>query len=92
MRFGRRPLRNRSQVHRCVFVVINFSFYIPGIRVQVGERTEDFQQIIDFQSFEIDLTRQPTNKDRSCTTEPGNVTNWSEESPLRVTTQNVLTS
>ena len=52
MRFGRRPLRNRSQVHRCVFVVINFSFYIPGIRVQVGERTEDFQQIIDFQSFE----------------------------------------
>ena len=76
----------------CVFVVINVSFYIPGIRVQVGERTEDFQQIIDFQSFEIDLTRQPTNKDRSCTTEPGNVTNWSEESPLRVTTQNVLTS
>ena len=28
------------------------TFYIPGIRVQVGERTEDFQQIIDFQSFE----------------------------------------
>ena len=36
----------------CVFVVTNVSFYIPGIRVQVGERTEDFQQIIDFQSFE----------------------------------------